>query len=101
MLQLQHARCSPFCVVADDSVFLTILAASLSKSSNVVSIFPGLQGKGAKYLEAVADANNFSMDRLKVLGKRATGLLTNDSNKRKVSGSWIIVNICLLSKTLD
>ena len=83
-LQLQRARSSSFCVVADDSLLLTVLTASYSKFSDVVSIFPGLQEKGAKYLEAVADANGFSMDRIKVFGKRAPCLLTDDSNKRKV-----------------
>ncbi|XP_058085207.1 protein arginine N-methyltransferase 7 isoform X2 [Magnolia sinica] len=75
---------SPLCVVADDSVFLTILTASLSTSSHVISIFPGLREKGFLYLEAVADVNGFSMDRVEVLGRRKTCLTLEDTNHRKV-----------------
>ncbi|XP_020244934.1 protein arginine N-methyltransferase 7 isoform X2 [Asparagus officinalis] len=81
---LQRARSCPFCVVADDSVFLTVLAASFSKDCTVISIFPGLQEQGTKYLQAVANANGFSMDCIEVVGKRAPCLLKQHSNKRKV-----------------
>lgn len=79
-----HVRSSPLCIVADDSVFLTILTASLSKTSNVISTFPGLQEKGARYLQAVAGANGFSMDRVKVIGRRAACLISDDCRQRKV-----------------
>ncbi|KAJ4954964.1 hypothetical protein NE237_011747 [Protea cynaroides] len=72
------------CVVADDSVFLTILTAYLSPTSHVISMFPGLREKGAQYLHAVADANGFSMDRLKIIGKRETCLTLEDTNQKKV-----------------
>ncbi|XP_043715950.1 protein arginine N-methyltransferase 7 [Telopea speciosissima] len=72
------------CVVADDSVFLTILTAYLSPTSDVISMFPGLREKGAHYLHAVADANGFSMDRLKIIGKRETCLTLEDTNQEKV-----------------
>lgn len=81
---VQQAGPSPFCVVADDSVFITILIASLSKSSNIISSFPGLREKGTKYLHAVADANGFSMDQIKVIGKTAPCLLKDDMNHGKV-----------------
>ncbi|GKV38047.1 hypothetical protein SLEP1_g45998 [Rubroshorea leprosula] len=48
-----QGRDSPFCVVADDSIFLTLLAANLSKTSHVISLFPGLRDGGAQYIEAV------------------------------------------------
>ncbi|KAJ6793926.1 ruBisCO large subunit-binding protein subunit beta, chloroplastic-like [Iris pallida] len=82
--EVQQAGPSPFCVVADDSVFLTILVASLSKSSNIISSFPGLREKGTKYLQAVADANGFSMDQIKVIGKPTPCLLKDDINQGKV-----------------
>ncbi|XP_010264284.1 PREDICTED: protein arginine N-methyltransferase 7 isoform X2 [Nelumbo nucifera] len=77
-------KVSPLCVVADDSVFLTILLANLSPSSNIISVFPGLQEKGAQYLQAVADANGFSINRVNVLGKRPTCLTTDDTDQKKV-----------------
>ncbi|KAG0447751.1 hypothetical protein HPP92_028199 [Vanilla planifolia] len=70
-------------VIADDSLLLTILAASLSKTSEVISSFHGLQRKGYKYLQAVSTANNFSMDRILVLVKRVPSLLLED-NQREV-----------------
>ncbi|KAL6004996.1 Protein arginine N-methyltransferase 7 [Asimina triloba] len=75
---------SPLCVIADDSVFLTILTASLSKSSYVISLFPGLCEKGFLYLQAVAKENGFSMDRVKVVGRRKQFLAIEDTNERKV-----------------
>ncbi|MBA0851465.1 hypothetical protein Goshw_020370, partial [Gossypium schwendimanii] len=57
-------RVNPLCVVVDDSIFLTLLAANLSKTSHVLSLFPGLREKGAQYLETVVKANGFSMDRV-------------------------------------
>nr|CAD1820737.1 unnamed protein product [Ananas comosus var. bracteatus] len=77
-------RSSPSCIVADDSVFLTTLIASLSKTSHVISIFPGLQDKGARYIQAISDANGFSMDRIKVIGKRTSSLISDDLKQRKV-----------------
>ncbi|KAK9274977.1 hypothetical protein L1049_022234 [Liquidambar formosana] len=78
---LQDKVCS-LCVVADDSVFLTIIIAHLSKTSHVISLFPGLRDKGAQYLQAVAGANGFSMDRVEVLGKRS--LTLHDTHQKKV-----------------
>ncbi|EXC28305.1 hypothetical protein L484_011809 [Morus notabilis] len=77
-------RVDPLCVVADDSVFLTLLVAHLSKTSSVISLFPGLRSKGARYLEAVADANGFSMDRVQVLEKKKTLSSMIDTHQKKV-----------------
>lgn len=84
LLQLE-GKSSPLCIVADDSVFLTILIACLtsSTSSHVISMFPGLREKGHMYLQAVADANGFSMDRVEVIGRK-TCLTLDDTNQRKV-----------------
>ncbi|XP_039134647.1 protein arginine N-methyltransferase 7 isoform X1 [Dioscorea cayenensis subsp. rotundata] len=79
-----HGRSSPLCVVADDSLFLTILTASLSKNSLVTSVFPGLQEKGALYVQTVADANGFSMDCVRFVCKRASHLLKDNINQRKI-----------------
>ncbi|KAF9613737.1 hypothetical protein IFM89_010247 [Coptis chinensis] len=82
------AKVCRVCVVADDSVFLTVLVAHLSTSSRVISLFPGLQEKGAKYLQSIANANGFSMDRVKVLGNNRihrTCLTMNDTNGEKVT----------------
>ncbi|XP_060972231.1 protein arginine N-methyltransferase 1.6 isoform X3 [Cannabis sativa] len=77
-------RIDPLCVVADDSVFLTILVAQLSNTSNIISLFPGLRAKGAQYLQAVADANGFSMDRVQVLEKKQSLSSMLDTNHKKV-----------------
>ena len=77
-------RVDALCIVADDSVFLTLLVAHLSKTSHVISLFPGLREKGAHYLQAVAEANGFSMDRVEVLEKRKTCLTMHDTHQKEV-----------------
>ncbi|KAJ8461639.1 hypothetical protein OPV22_034565 [Ensete ventricosum] len=79
-----NVRSAPLCIVADDSVFLTILISSLSKNTNIISSFPGLQENGAQYLRAIAYSNGFSMDRVKVIGKRASYLFTDNLIQQKV-----------------
>lgn len=82
MLQLQK-KISPICVVADDSIFLTVAAAHLSVTSNVLSFLPGLREQGARYLQDVSVANGYSMDRVVVLNKKSQ-LSLLDTHKRKV-----------------
>ncbi|KAG8495933.1 hypothetical protein CXB51_007501 [Gossypium anomalum] len=77
-------RVNPLCVVVDDSIFLTLLAANLSKTSHVLSLFPGLREKGAQYLENVVKANGFSMDRVEVPEKRKPCLTLHDTHGKKV-----------------
>lgn len=72
------------CVVADDSIFLTTLIAHLTKTSHVISLFPGLRDKGTLYLQAVADANGFSMDRVEVVKNWKTCLTMLDTHQKKV-----------------
>lgn len=78
-------RSSPTCIVADDSMFLALLVSSLSPSSKVIAMFPGLRDTGATYLQAVADANKFSMDQIQVIGKRAASLTMDDLKHKKVN----------------
>ncbi|KAH7835301.1 hypothetical protein Vadar_024882 [Vaccinium darrowii] len=77
-------RVSPLCLVPDDSIFLTIAIANLCKTSHVISLFPGLREKGAKYLQAVASENGYSMDRIEVLDKRKKNLTMSDTHQKKV-----------------
>ena len=77
-------RSSPTCIVADDSVFLALVVSSLLPSSKVIAMFPGLRDKGFNYLRAVANANNLSMGRIKVIGKKASSLTMNDLKHEKV-----------------
>ncbi|CAL9029404.1 unnamed protein product [Prunus brigantina] len=79
-----QGRVDPLCIVADDSIFLTLLVAHLSKTSHVMSFFPGLQDKGFQYLQAVANSNGFSMDRVEFLKKRKTKLTMHDTHQKKV-----------------
>ncbi|GJN29946.1 hypothetical protein PR202_gb18214 [Eleusine coracana subsp. coracana] len=78
------ARSSATCLVADDSVFLALLVSSILPSSEVTAMFPGLRGKGANYLQAIADTNNLSMDQIKVIGKRASSITMDDLKHKKV-----------------
>ncbi|PUZ58356.1 hypothetical protein GQ55_5G503100 [Panicum hallii var. hallii] len=78
-------KSSPTCIVADDSMLLALVVSSLLPSSKVISMFPGLRDKGFNYLRAVADANNLSMDRIKVIGKNASSLTMNDLKHEKVN----------------
>ncbi|KAJ4775075.1 Protein arginine N-methyltransferase 7 [Rhynchospora pubera] len=67
-----NRRSSPLCVVADDSVFLTVLLSSLSESSNVIAFFPGLKDNGTQYIKAVSASNGFSSDRVRVLESKVS-----------------------------
>ncbi|PWA45607.1 protein arginine methyltransferase 7 [Artemisia annua] len=75
---------SPLCVIADDSVFLTVAVAHLSKTSHIISLFPGLREKGAQYLQTVADENGYSMDRLEVINASKQQWTMSDTRQKKV-----------------
>ncbi|KAF5755258.1 putative methyltransferase [Helianthus annuus] len=75
---------SPLCVIADDSVFLSVAVAHISKSSHIIAMFPGLGDKGRQYLQAVADENGYSMDRIQVINTRKQQLTMNDTHQNKV-----------------
>jgi protein arginine N-methyltransferase 7 len=87
-----NGKSSPTCIVADDSVLLALVVSSLLPSSKVISMFPGLRDKGFNYLQAVADANNLSMDRITVIGKKASSLTMNDLKHEKVPMFLISLN---------
>ncbi|KAI3813061.1 hypothetical protein L1987_17775 [Smallanthus sonchifolius] len=74
---------SPLCVVADDSVFLSVVVAHVSKASRIIPLFPGLGDKGSQYLQAVADENGYSMDRVQVISTRKQ-LTMNDTHQNKI-----------------
>ncbi|KAJ0433260.1 putative methyltransferase [Helianthus annuus] len=74
---------SPLCVIADDSVFLSVAVAHISKSSHIIAMFPGLGDKGRQYLQAVADENGYTMDRIQVINTRKQ-LTMNDTHQNKV-----------------
>ncbi|XP_022875443.1 protein arginine N-methyltransferase 1.6 isoform X1 [Olea europaea var. sylvestris] len=82
--RVMQQKLHPLCLIADDSLFLTIAFARLGKASSVISLFPGLQDKGAKYLQAVAAANGYSMDCIEVTKKGNLQLTLNESYQRKV-----------------
>lgn len=82
-LQLSQ-RAEPLCIIADDSIFSATCVAHLSKTAKVLLLFPGLGDKGLQYLEAVANANGFSMDRVEILQKRKTCLTIDDTHQKKV-----------------
>lgn len=83
-MQLKEKE-SPLCVIADDSVFLTIAVAHLSKASHIISLFPGLREKGSEYLNSVAVENGYSMDRVQVINTRKQQLTMNDTHQKKVT----------------
>ncbi|XP_057829431.2 protein arginine N-methyltransferase 7 isoform X2 [Cryptomeria japonica] len=82
--QCLQGRSSPLCVVVDDSLPLSIIAASVSSSSQVISLFPGIGKIGLQYLHNVAEKNGFSLDRVQVLGKMAKQLTMDDIEGKKV-----------------
>ena len=84
LLQLKE-KDSPLCVVADDSVFLTVAVAHLSKTSHIISLFPGLREKGAQYLQTVADENGYSMDRLEIINPSKQQWTMSDTHQKKVT----------------
>lgn len=80
-MQLE-ARVCHLCIVADDSIYFTLLVLHLSKS-HVISLFPGLRDDGAHYIKAVAKANGFADDRVEVLKKKC--LTLHDTHQKKVT----------------
>lgn len=95
-LQLR-GRASPLCVVADDSIFLTVAVAHLSESAHIISMLPRLRNGGYMYLKAVAYSNGFSMHRVKVLGKSSAGLTIADTNHKQVKVTFSLECIFSLS----
>lgn len=99
-LQLQKKE-SPLCVIADDSIFLTIAIAHLSKTSHIISLFPGLREKGSQYLQAVADENGYSMDQIEVINTRKQQWTMDDTHQKKVTAPTLasshLKNVLLLS----
>ncbi|XP_073283374.1 protein arginine N-methyltransferase 1.6-like isoform X2 [Primulina huaijiensis] len=80
---MQH-RVFPLCLVADDSIFLTVAVARLSKNSNVIPLFPGLGKRGSQYLQAVAKANGYTMDRIEIIKKKDLQVTLHEPCQRKV-----------------
>ncbi|KAI3470120.1 hypothetical protein Pfo_026783 [Paulownia fortunei] len=78
-------RVYPLCLVADDSIFLTIAVAHLSKSSHVIPLFPGLGKKGSQYLQIVAAANSYTMDCIEILKKKDLQSTLQDAHQRKIN----------------
>ncbi|GJW26564.1 hypothetical protein Tco_0040375, partial [Tanacetum coccineum] len=68
-----------------DSVFLTVAVAHLSKTSHIISLFPGLREKGAQYLKTVADENGYSMDQLEVINPSKQQWTMSDTHQKKVT----------------
>ncbi|KAL0542115.1 hypothetical protein IC582_022205 [Cucumis melo] len=79
-----QGRAPSVCVIADDSVFLTLMVACLSKTTLVLSLFPGIREKGTKYLQAVSHVNGICMDSIKVIEKRKSCLTIQDTFEKKV-----------------
>lgn len=73
------------CLVADDSIFLAVATAHLSKTSHVMPLFPGLGKKGIQYLQRASATNNFAMDRIEYLRKKDMLLNLQGPLQRKVN----------------
>lgn len=90
LCSLQMKQKTPsLCVVVDDSIFLAVALAHLAKGSHVLSLFPGLQEKGAQYLQAVAAANGYSKDHIEV--QKMSELLASQSSQEKVANVTIFL----------
>ncbi|OWM86439.1 hypothetical protein CDL15_Pgr021526 [Punica granatum] len=86
-------RVPSLCIVADDSIFLALLVAHLSQESHVMAFFPGLRDEGTSYLQAVAGANGFTMDRVEVLKKRSLNLTMHETHDKEVN-----INSCVYAR---
>ncbi|GAU24492.1 hypothetical protein TSUD_156040 [Trifolium subterraneum] len=78
-----QGRGNLLCLVADDSVYLPLLVAKLSKAPYVIS-FSRLKEKGLQYLQAAVRANNLSPDCIKTVEKGVKQLTMHDTNQKKV-----------------
>ncbi|KAJ8449400.1 hypothetical protein Cgig2_002532 [Carnegiea gigantea] len=72
------------CYVADDSIFLATAISHLCRTSQIVVSFPGLQEKGLHYLQTIAEANGFSVDRLKLQNHQKDSTIMHDTDAKKV-----------------
>lgn len=85
-------------MIADDSIFLTLMVACLSKTTLVLSLFPGIREKGAKYLQAVSYANGICMDSIKVIEKRKSCLTVHDTFEKKVI--YLLTHLTMMRASL-
>ncbi|CAL1401510.1 unnamed protein product [Linum trigynum] len=76
-------RVQPLCLVADDSLFLTLVATCLSETSRVMSLFPGLRDMGSQYVQAIAKANGITAGRIEVV-KDKRNIDRHVSDQKKV-----------------
>ncbi|KAJ8543543.1 hypothetical protein K7X08_006066 [Anisodus acutangulus] len=74
---VNEAENASLSIVVDDSIFLAVALAHLIKGSHVVSLFPGIQEKGAHYVQAVAASNGYSKDHIEV--QKMSELLTSQN----------------------
>lgn len=72
------------CYVADDSIFLATAISHLCQTSQIVVSFPGLREKGLHYLQTIAEANGFSVDRLKLQNHQKDSTIMHDTDAKKV-----------------
>ncbi|XP_047948609.1 protein arginine N-methyltransferase 1.6 isoform X1 [Salvia hispanica] len=79
-----HQKVDPLCLVADDSIFLAVAVAHLSKTSQVMPLFPGLGNKGMQYLQKASIANSYSMDRIEFLRRKELLSSLQGSPHRKI-----------------
>jgi len=82
-LQLQRND-AHLCYVADDSIFLATAISHLCQTSQIVVSFPGLRQKGLQYLQTIAEANGFSVDRQKLQNHQKDSTITHDTHAKKV-----------------
>ncbi|KAG6427752.1 hypothetical protein SASPL_111999 [Salvia splendens] len=79
-----HQKVDPVCLVADDSIFLAVSVAHLSKTSQVMPLFPGLGNKGMQYLQKASIANSFTMDRIEFVRRKELLSSLQGSPHRKI-----------------
>ncbi|XP_051137317.1 protein arginine N-methyltransferase 1.6 isoform X2 [Andrographis paniculata] len=80
-----HQTQSPLCLVADDSIFLSVAIAHLSKSLQLLALFPGLGKKAVQYLQLVAAANSYSRDCIVFINDKDLHLILQASQQKKIN----------------
>ncbi|KAG6552486.1 hypothetical protein Mapa_005906 [Marchantia paleacea] len=84
VVEAVRQKSSPLCLIVDDSVLCTLLAGAANSDAHVITMLPGCQLDGASYIRAAAHANGLQPDQIKVFGRKAVSLTSEQLNGRKV-----------------
>lgn len=70
-------------MVLDDSLLMTMAAASVNKDVQVIAMFPG-RAVGQEYVDDISSTMGQNVGNVKVMNKKATSLTIEDLGGRTV-----------------